>query len=130
MQGASTAISLLGFAVDLMWQRVLMRMRLRSTAGSGGADTSLAGGGGWAQGRGKNGDRKVVVAQRKARATEAKATGARGEDEGNGVNPAPAHSIYRGVHPIYPLRLLAPYNTPQRLYPEKLVRRLRQIFRQ
>jgi hypothetical protein len=52
------------------------------------------------------------------------------EDEGNGVNPAPAHSIYSGVHPIYPLRLLAPYNTPQRLYPEKSARRSRRIFRQ
>jgi hypothetical protein len=124
MQAASAAISLL-FAVDLMWQRVLMRMNWRSTAGSGGASTSLAGGGGWARGRGKNDSCKVAVAQRKARAKGAMATGARGENEGNGVNPAPAHSIYRGIHPIYPLWLLAPYNTPQRLYPQKLARRLR-----
>jgi hypothetical protein len=52
------------------------------------------------------------------------------EHEGNGVNPAPGHSIYRGVHPIYLLRLLAPYNTPQRLYPDKSARRSRWIFRQ
>jgi hypothetical protein len=81
----------------------------------------------WAR---EHGGRKVAVAQRKARAMGAKATGVRGEDEGNGVNPAPTHSIYIGVHRIYPLRLLAPYNTPQRLYPEKLARRLRWIFRQ
>jgi hypothetical protein len=47
-----------------------------------------------------------------------------------GSTPPPAHSIYRGIHPIYPLWLLAPYNTPQRLYPEKLARRWRRIFRQ
>jgi hypothetical protein len=52
MQDASAAISLLGFAVDLMWQRVLMRMRWRSMAWSGGASTSLAGGGEWARGCG------------------------------------------------------------------------------
>jgi hypothetical protein len=47
MQASSVAILLLGFAVDLMWQSVLMRMHWRSTAGSVGASTSLAGGGGW-----------------------------------------------------------------------------------
>jgi hypothetical protein len=51
MQAASAAISLLGFRVDLMWQSVLVRMRWRSTAGSGGSSTSLAGGGGWVRGR-------------------------------------------------------------------------------
>jgi hypothetical protein len=50
--------------------------------------------------------------------------------KGNGVNPAPGHPIYRGVHRIYPLRLLPLYNTPQRLYPEMFARRLRRIFRQ
>jgi hypothetical protein len=69
--------------------------------------------------------RKIAVVQKKE-----KATGVRGKDEGNGVNPAPAHFIYRGVHRNYSLRLLAPYNTPQRLYPEKFARRLRRIFRQ
>jgi hypothetical protein len=52
MQVTSAAILLLGFAVDLMWQRVLTRMRWRCTARSGGASTSLAGGGGWAHRRG------------------------------------------------------------------------------
>jgi hypothetical protein len=52
MQAASAAISLLGFVVDLMWQSVLVRMRWRSTVGSGGASTSLAGGG-WACGSGR-----------------------------------------------------------------------------
>jgi hypothetical protein len=54
----------------------------------------------------------------------------RKKTKGMGSTPAPAHSIYRGVHPIYPLRLLAPYNTPQRLYPEKSARRSRRVFRQ
>jgi hypothetical protein len=53
MQAASAAISLLGVAVDLMWQSVLVRMRWRSTAGSDGASTSLAGGEGWVRARGR-----------------------------------------------------------------------------
>jgi hypothetical protein len=53
MQASSAAISLLWFAVDLMGQSVLVRMRWRSTVWSGGASTSLAGGGGWARGCGR-----------------------------------------------------------------------------
>jgi hypothetical protein len=63
----------------------------------------------------------------KATAVGATAT-ATEEDEGNGVNPTPGRPIYRGVHRIYPLRFLPPYNAPQRLYPEKCARRLRWIF--
>jgi hypothetical protein len=44
--------------------------------------------------------------------------------------PRPDSLYLYMVHRIYPLWLLAPYNTPQRLYPEKLARRLRRIFRQ
>jgi hypothetical protein len=57
---------------------------------------------------------------------EVRATG--GRRKGNGVNPASGRPIYRGVHRIYPLRFLLPYNTPQRLYSEKFARILRQIF--
>jgi hypothetical protein len=49
MQAASTAISLLGFELDLKWHRHLMRIRWRNTARSGGASASLAGGGRWAR---------------------------------------------------------------------------------
>jgi hypothetical protein len=51
-----------------------------------------------------------------------------GRRKGNGVNPDPGRPIYRGVHQIYPLRFLPPYNTPQWLYSEKFARRLRRIF--
>jgi hypothetical protein len=53
MQAVSAVISLLGFAVDIMWQSVLVRMRWRSTTESGGASTSVAGGVGWTRGRGR-----------------------------------------------------------------------------
>jgi hypothetical protein len=58
---------------------------------------------------------------------EARATG--GRRKVNGVNPDPGRPIYRGVHWIYPLRFLPPYNTLQRLYSEKFARRLRRIHR-
>jgi hypothetical protein len=116
--------------VDLMWQSVLMRMRWRSMAGSGGASTSLAGGGGWVRGRGRTAATRSLWHKERRERRERGRREREKEDEGNVVNPAPAHSIYRGVHLIYSLRLLAPYNMPQRLYPEKSARRSRQIFRQ
>jgi hypothetical protein len=47
MEVASTAISLLGFVLDLMLHRVLTHMCKRSAVRSGGAGTWLAGAGGW-----------------------------------------------------------------------------------
>jgi hypothetical protein len=49
--------------------------------------------------------------------------------KGKWGQPHLGHLIYRGVHRIYPLRFLPPYNMPQQLYSEKFVRRLRRIFR-
>jgi hypothetical protein len=72
-------------------------------------------------------DRYSVAREREATAVEEKATE---EDEENGVNPAPSRPIYRGVHRIYLLWFLPLYKTPQRLYPEKFTRRLRQISRE
>jgi hypothetical protein len=74
---------------------------------SGGASASLAGRGRWARGRGS-----TVVARSLLHEKERERREREEEDEGNGVNPTPAHSIYKGVYRIYPLRLLAPYNTP------------------
>jgi hypothetical protein len=51
IQAASTAISLLGFELDLIWHRVLMRMPRKSAAWSGGATSGLAGVGSWMSGR-------------------------------------------------------------------------------
>jgi hypothetical protein len=48
--------------------------------------------------------------------------------KGMGSTPPRLTLFIEGAHLIYPLRLLAPYNTPQRLYPEKSARRSRQIF--
>jgi hypothetical protein len=62
----------------------------------------------------------------KATAVEVRATG--GRRKRNWVNPDPGRPIYRGVHRICLLRFLPPYNSPQRLYSEKFVRRLRRIF--
>jgi hypothetical protein len=52
MQAASADISALGFELDLMWHRVLTRMRRRSTTRSVGASVSLAEDGSWTGGRG------------------------------------------------------------------------------
>jgi hypothetical protein len=114
MQAASAAISLVGFGLDLMWHKDLTRMRWRNVARSGGASSGLAGGRSWESRCGS------TAVARSAAAWERESDGGRvEEDEGNEVNPAPAHYIYRGVHRNYLLRLLGPYNTPQRLYPEK-----------
>jgi hypothetical protein len=51
MQAASTAISLLGFELDLIWHRFLMHMHRRIEAQSGGASSGLAGVGSWASER-------------------------------------------------------------------------------
>jgi hypothetical protein len=48
--------------------------------------------------------------------------------KGMGSPPTRA-SLFIGDHRIYPLQLLAPYNTPKRLYPEKFAKRLRRSFR-
>jgi hypothetical protein len=63
----------------------------------------------------------------KAVAAEERATG--GRRKRNGVNPASGHPIYRGVHGICPLRFLSSYNTLQRIYSVKFVRRFRQNHR-
>jgi hypothetical protein len=71
MQAVFSTISRLGFAVDLIWHRDLTCICRRSTARSGGASTSRR----WKLGAQawKHGGRKIVVAQKKA-----KAMGARG----------------------------------------------------
>jgi hypothetical protein len=108
MQAASAAISLLGFELDLIWNRVLTCMHWRSAARSGGAILGLAGVGSWAS------EREGVVVARSLRSKRERerdrererererATGAittaRKKTKGNGVNPAPGRPIYRGVH--------------------------------
>jgi hypothetical protein len=47
MEAAFAAISPLGFAMDLMVQRVLTRMRKKSVMWGGGASVWPAGAGGW-----------------------------------------------------------------------------------
>jgi hypothetical protein len=65
MEAPSTAISPLGLVLDLMWHKVFMRIRRKSTAQSGGASTSLARAGSWTDGRGSK-----VVARSLRRARE------------------------------------------------------------
>jgi hypothetical protein len=74
---------------------------------------------GWAR---EQGGRKIAAARGREKA--------RRKTKGNGVNPASGYPIYRGVHRIYPLRFLPPYNAPQWLNPEKFARRLRRISRE
>jgi hypothetical protein len=66
MQAASTAISPLGFELDLMLHKILTRMRKRSTVWSGGASTCLAGAGAWMGARG----RKTVARELRRRESD------------------------------------------------------------
>jgi hypothetical protein len=79
MEAPSIAISPLGFALDLMGHKVLMRMHKRSTARSGGASTCLARAGGWTGGRGSTGVARSLRCggREKAMEVEATATGGR-----------------------------------------------------
>jgi hypothetical protein len=129
MEAASATISPLGFALDLMLQRVLTHMRKRSTMRGGGASSWLAGVGCWMGARGGN---KAAARSQQSygggKATGVEARAMRGRRKGSGVNPDPGHPIYGVVHRICPSRFLPPHNTPQRLYSEKFARRLRRIF--
>jgi hypothetical protein len=101
MEAASTAISPLGFGLDLMLHKVLTRMRKRSATWGGGASTWLAGLGGRMGAR--VGARRLQESYGggKATAVEVRATG--GRRKGNGVNPASGRLIYRGGPPNLPV---------------------------
>jgi hypothetical protein len=70
-------------------------------------------------------DRCGAHGREKATRVEEKATE---EDEGNGVNPTLSRPIYRGVHRIYQLQFLLPYNAPQRLYPREVREKIKAEF--
>jgi hypothetical protein len=96
MQAASAAISPLGLELDLIWHKVLTRMRERSTTRSGGASTSLTEVGSWTGG---HGSKAVTRSLRRARERESDGSGSDidgRKTKGNGVNLAPGRPIYRG----------------------------------
>jgi hypothetical protein len=126
MEAASAAIPPLGLVLDLILRKVLTCMRKRSTTWSAGASVWLARVEGW-MGVGAGARRS----QDRYSAAESDNSGSNSDGrkmKENGVNPASGRPIYRAVHRIYSLRFLPPYNTPQRLYPEKFARRSRRIF--
>jgi hypothetical protein len=124
MEAPSVAISPLGLVLDLMWHKVLTRMHKRSTERSGGARTSLAGAGSWTGGRGS----KAVGRERESDRSGSDING--GRRRGMGSTSPWAVLLIGGIHRIYVLWFLPPYNTPQRLYHKKFARRLRWIFHQ
>jgi hypothetical protein len=77
MEAPSAAISPLGLVLDLMWHKVFMRMRRRSTAWSGGSSTSLAGAGSW-----KGGRWSKAVARSLPRTRERESGGSRSDSDG------------------------------------------------
>jgi hypothetical protein len=77
----------------------------------------------------EQGGHKIATAHMGERESDGKRNDCDGrKTKGNGVNPALGRPIYRGVHRIYPLQFLPPYNAPQRLYSEKFARRLQWNF--
>jgi hypothetical protein len=91
MEAASAAISSLGFVLDLMLHRVLMRMRKKSVTRSGGASAWLAGAGGWMDACG--GARRSQDCYDGAKVTAVKAKATRGRRKRNGVNPCSEHGL-------------------------------------
>jgi hypothetical protein len=124
MEVASAAISPLGFRLDLMEHKVLMRMRGGAQRGMvvlarGWSELEI----GWMRAQEKQ-------PQGCGEATTARMKVTGGRRRANGVNPDPSRSIYMGIHRIFPLRFLPSYNALQRLYLENFARRSRRIYRQ
>jgi hypothetical protein len=102
MGAASAATSSLGLDLDLTKHRVLMRMRngarrRAATLAHGRPELVM----GWMHAQGKQ-------------LQDCGSYGGGGDSDGRKkrmsvVNLDPSHSIYRGVHPIRPLKLLPPY---------------------
>jgi hypothetical protein len=129
MEAPSIAISPLGLVVDLIWNRVFMCMHRRMMAQSGGASTCWTGAGRWMDGRGNT---TVARSLRCARERESNGCGRQsngGRRRGMGSTPTRVVLFIGRSQRIYPLRLLPPYKTPQRLYSEKLARKSRRNFR-
>jgi hypothetical protein len=114
--------------LDLMWHRVLMRMQRRRTTRSSGASTGLAGVGSWTSGRGSTAVARSLQCERKSESDGSESDCDGGRRRRMGSTPPQVSLFIGGVHRIYPLRLLPPYNKPQWLYPEKFARRLRRMF--
>jgi hypothetical protein len=124
MEVAYAAIPPLGFGLDLMVHKVLMRMH----GGAWCEVVVLVRGWPKLETRWWRAQAKWPQVYGEATAAEVRAAGVRRRV--NRVNPDPSRSTYRGVHWIYPLRFLPPYNALQQLYPDNITRRLHRIHRQ
>jgi hypothetical protein len=105
MEVASAAISPLGFVLDLMLRRVLMRMCKRSAARGGVVSAWLARLGGWT--RARSGARRSQDCYGSAKAIAVKAKVTRGRRKRNGVNP-PRAALFIGGPPNLPVTVPSP----------------------